>query len=351
MFPMTEYIAAEGTAGARREALNVKAGELRDRVTRQRELTVFLATLLLFTVLSFTVPQFCTASNLIELVRQIAVTGIIATAMTFLIISGEFDISVGSVVGFAGVVMAVLISQLGFNPWLALLLTLVLGAVIGLGNAFFVTYIGLPSFLVTLAGLSLWRGGAVVVSGGWPISAREAFPPTSAIYGVTGADILSIPVHVIWLIVIAVVCGWILANTRFGAHVYATGGNAQAALVMGVNTRRVKTICFVMTGVLSAFAGALLLGFLKSAQPLAAATLELEVIAAVIIGGTAMYGGAGRVVGTLIGAFLIGMIRNGIILAGASAYWQEVAVGAVILLAVSTDVIMRRRSQQRIRRA
>jgi ribose/xylose/arabinose/galactoside ABC-type transport system permease subunit len=348
---MTDHIVAEAPAAAGRETLQFRAGELRDRVTRQRELTVFLATLLLFTVLSLTVPQFCTASNLIELVRQIAVTAIIAVGMTFLIISGEFDISVGSVVGFTGVVMAVLISQYGFNAWLALLLTLGLGAMIGLGNAFFVTYIGLPSFLVTLAGLSLWRGGAVVVSGGWPISAREAYAPTSLIYGLTGADLFGIPVHVIWLALIAVVGGWVLANTRFGAHVYATGGNAQAALVMGVNTRRVKTVCFVMTSVLAAFAGALLLGFLKSAQPLAAASLELEVIAAVIIGGTAMYGGAGRVVGTLIGAFLIGMIRNGIILAGASAYWQEVAVGAVILLAVSTDVIMRRRSQQRIRRA
>jgi len=318
----------------------------RTTLARQRELTVLVATVALFVVLAVFVPQFFTAGNLIELLRQIAITGIVGIAMTYLIIAGEFDISVGSQVGLASVVMAVAIAQVGLDPWLALALTLVLGAMLGAFNAFFVIVIGIPSFIVTLASLTLWRGVAVLVSGGWPVSVRGAYPETSVIQTVTGGDIAGVPVHVLWMVVLALICGRILTSTRFGAHVYATGGNAQAARVMGIQTRRVKLICFVMLGIFCALCGALLLGFLKSAQPLAAASLELEVIAAVIIGGTALFCGAGRVSGTILGAFLIGMIRNGMILAGASAYWQEVAVGCVILAAVSADVLLRRRGQR-----
>lgn len=318
----------------------------RTTIARRRELTVFAATVLLFVVLSVFVPQFFTAGNLIELLRQIAITGIVGVAMTYLIIAGEFDISVGSQVGLASVVMAVAVAQFGLDPWFALALTLVMGALLGAFNAFFVIVIGIPSFIVTLAALTLWRGAAILVSGGWPVSVRGAYPDSSAIAIVTGGDIAGIPVHVLWMLALAAVCGWVLTSTRFGAHVYATGGNAQAARVMGIQTRRVKLVSFVMIGVFCALCGALLLGFLKSAQPLAAAGLELEVIAAVIIGGTALYGGAGRVSGTILGAFLIGMIRNGMILAGASAYWQEVAVGLVILAAVTADVLLRRRGQR-----
>jgi ribose transport system permease protein len=342
---MPENRSAEAQHEAGRIILRGRVAALQSWGARQRELTVFAATLILFTGLAIFVPEFFTASNLIELLRQIATTGIIAVAMTFLIIAGEFDISVGSIVGFAGVLMAVLIAQMGWNPWLAFAITLGAGTLIGGVNAFFVIVVGIPSFIVTLATLSLWRGAAILVSGGWPISVRAAYPDSSVIQVVTGSDIAGVHVHVIWLIAIAIIGEWVLTSTRFGAHVYATGGNPQAARVMGINTRRIKLICFVMTGLTSALAAGLLLGFLKSAQPLAGASLELEVIAAVIIGGTLLYGGAGRVSGTILGAFLMGMIRNGLILAGASAYWQEVAVGFVILVAVSADMTMRRRTQ------
>lgn len=336
----------EETGLSQRAEAPARVARWRTTLARQRELTVFAATVMLFFILAVFVPQFFTAGNLIELLRQIAITGIVGVAMTYLIIAGEFDISVGSQVGLASVVMAVAIAQFGLDPWTALMLTLVMGALLGAFNAFFVIVIGIPSFIVTLASLTLFRGVAVLVSGGWPISVRGAYPDTSAIQVLTGGDIAGIPVHVLWMVTLAVVCGRILTSTRFGAHVYATGGNAQAARVMGIQTRRVKLVCFVMLGVFCALAGALLLGFLKSAQPLAAASLELEVIAAVIIGGTALFGGAGHVSGTILGAFLIGMIRNGMILAGASAYWQEVAVGFVILAAVSADVLLRRRGRR-----
>jgi ribose/xylose/arabinose/galactoside ABC-type transport system permease subunit len=342
---MYDHLSGKAGPHAPPASLRGRAGTLQAWGARQRELTVFAATLLMFTVLAVFVPQFFTASNLIELLRQIAMTGIVAVAMTFLIIAGEFDISVGSVVGFTSVFMAVLISEIGVDPWIAFALTLVVGAALGGFNAFFTIVVGIPSFIVTLATLSLWRGAAILLSGGWPLSVRSDYPETSAIQIVTGGDVLGLPVHVLWLAAIAVVCDWVLTSTRFGAHVYATGGNGQAARVMGIGTRRVKVICFVMTGAFSALAGALLLGFLKSAQPSTATSLELEVIAAVIIGGTALYGGAGRVVGTILGAFLIGMIRNGLVLAGASAYWQEVAVGLTILVAVSAEMAMRRRTQ------
>lgn len=333
-------------AGLPKAEAQSRWGDWRTTLVRQRELTVFAATVVLFTILAVFVPQFFTAGNLIELLRQIAITGIVGVAMTYLIIAGEFDISVGSQVGLASVVMAVAIAQVGLDPWLALALTLAMGAALGAFNAFFVIVVGIPSFIVTLAALTLWRGVAVLVSGGWPVSVRGAYPDSSVIQIATGGDIAGVPVHVLWMLVLSAICGWVLTSTRFGAHVYATGGNAQAARVMGISTRKVKMICFVMLGVFCALSGALLLGFLKSAQPLAAASLELEVIAAVIIGGTALFGGAGRVYGTILGAFLIGMIRNGMILAGASAYWQEVAVGLVILAAVSADVLLRRRGQR-----
>ncbi|MBU4293098.1 MAG: ABC transporter permease, partial [Actinobacteria bacterium] len=198
----------------------------------------------------------------------------------------------------------------------------------------------IPSFIVTLGMLSILRGLALVIAGGWPISGFE----NSSFFFLTGGRILDkFPMQAIWLIIIMILGGIILTKTAFGHHVYGTGGNKQAAILAGVNTDRVKIINFIITSIVAVIAGALMLGFLKSATPLAGTGMELNVIAAAVIGGTSLLGGSGFVVGTLLGAIIMGAIKNGMILIGVSVYWQEAVLGFVIIGAVAMDTLLRRR--------
>lgn len=311
---------------------------------RSREVGVVVAALVIFLLLSMATDRFLTSSNLLTVARQISLLAIIAVGMTYLIIAGELDLSVGSVYGAAGIVMGLLIKSWGFDPWLAMLVTLLFGGAVGLFNGLVTTRIGIPSFVVTLGMLSVMRGAALLASGGWPIS---GFPRTS-FFDWTGGFLrgTQIPMMVIWMAVIMLVGGWVLAKTKFGYHVYATGGNVLAAARAGIDTNRVKVICFVMTGILAALASCLYIGFFRSAQPLAGQGLELQVIAAVIIGGTNLFGGMGSVFGTFIGAAITGMIRNGLVLLGVEAYWQEIVIGFIIILAVVLDITIRKRQQE-----
>jgi len=241
--------------------------------------------------------------------------------------------------GFSAIVLAWLMKA-GINPWLAFIIIIALAVCIGIVNGLLVTKIGIPSFIVTLGMLSVLRGLTLVIGGGWPISGFE----DSGFTFLTGGRILdTFPMQVIWLIVVMVIGGIIMSKTTFGHHVYGTGGNKQAARLAGVSTDRIKITAFVLTAVTSAIAAALFIGFLRSVSPLAGTGMELNVIAAVIIGGTNLFGGAGFVVGTLFGAIIMGAIRNGMILIGISVYWQEVVIGLVIIGAVAIDMLLRRR--------
>jgi len=311
-------------------------------ILRMRELSVLGATVLLFVALSLATPLFPAPDNLLLVARQISILAIIATGVTFLFIAREIDLSVGSTYGFMVVCLAFLIAKWSVNPWLAILATVVLGTIIGFVNGTVTTRFGIPSFIVTLGMLSMLRGAALLVSGGWPIIIR--LPPEHSFLNITaGRAWGTVPMQVFWMIGLMLIAGFVLGRTRFGAHVYATGGNEESAVLTGIPTRRVKIICFMMTGGLCGIAAALLLGQVRSGFPLTGVGFELDIIAAVVIGGTPLFGGAGSILGTLLGAAILGMITNGLVLLGASAYFEPVAKGAIIVSAILVDTLIRRR--------
>lgn len=274
--------------------------------------------------------------------RQISILAIIATGMTFLFIAREIDLSVGSIYGFLVVFLAFLIAKISLNPWIAMGITVILGACLGSLNGLITTRFGIPSFIVTLGTLSILRGAALLLSGGWPVLIK--LPEDHSFLNLTAGHAGGVvPMQIFWMVGLMLLAGFVLGKTRFGAHVYATGGNEEAAVLTGIPTKHVKTVCFAMTGALCGIAAALLLGQVRSGFPLMGSGFELDIIAAVVIGGTPLFGGAGSILGTLLGASITGMITNGLVLLGASAYFEPVAKGSIIVVAVLVDTLIRRR--------
>jgi ribose transport system permease protein len=308
-----------------------------------RGVTVLAAALLLFVALSVATPLFLQIDNLLLVARQISILAIIATGMTFLFISREIDLSVGSIYGFLVIGMAYLIGRFNVEPWAAMAIAVLAGAGLGWINGFLTTRFGLPSFIVTLGALSILRGAALLLSGGWPITISNVPEGHSFPFFTAGHLGGIVPMQIFWMTGIMLVAGFVLSKTRFGAHVYATGGSEESARLAGIATRRIKTICFAITGALCGVAGGLLLGQVGSGSPLTGSGFELDIIAAVVIGGTPLFGGAGSILGTLLGAAIMGMITNGLVLLGASAHFEPVAKGAIIVLAVLFDLLVRRR--------
>lgn len=325
---------------------------LRQWLTK-REMGIFAANVVLFLILAYVNQRdtgniFTRTENLITITRQISLTAILAIGMTYIIIAGEIDLSVGSLFAVTGITCGILIKEFHYNPWLALVLAIGLGTLVGLVNGLITTKLGVPAFVVTLGGLSSLRGVALGLAGGWPVAGL----PFNRFYEITGGYLViqtdnyfSIPMQVIWMAVLLVIGWWLLAKTRFGYHILATGSNKQAAVLAGIPTDRVKITAFMIMGCLVGIASGLQLGFFRSFQPTAGQGLELDVIASVIIGGTNLFGGSGNIIGTLLGAVIIGMINNGLILAGVPTYWQFVAIGLIIVLAVILDLQIRKRQQ------
>lgn len=311
-------------------------------LTRQRELAIGIAALLMFILLAIFARNFTQPNNLLNVARQISLIAIIGVGMTYLFIAGEIDLSVGSMLGFSVVTLAYFVVRLNLNIWLAMALTVLAGCLVGFINGFLTTRFGIPSFIVTLGMLSILRGAALIISGGWPAMLQRE---TAFIQFTAGMIANTVPAQVIWMAVIMLVGGLVLARTRFGYHVYATGGNRQAARLTGIDTDRVKLISFVLTGGLTAVAGCLLAGWIGSANPLAGLGYELDVIAAVIIGGTSLFGGAGSILGTFLGAAITGMITNGLVLLGAPPAFEQISKGIIIVLAVLVYVIIQRRQR------
>lgn len=311
------------------------------RLRRIRELGIFMTAVGIFAILAIARPNtFLTEFNLVGLVRSFALVGIVAVGMTFLFVCGEIDLSVGSGYAFLSVVMAALMVRQGWDWPVAALATLLLGAGIGLFNGIVTTVFQIPSFIVTLGMLSVLRGAALTVSGGTAIAGIDA--PTFS--RIVSADLFGIvPAQIVWFLATVVIGGWILAKSRFGYHAYAVGDNARAAANAGIDVRRTKIACFVLTGILVGLIGVITTGWLRNGNPITGQSFELNVIAAVVIGGTNLFGGSGSVLGTFLGAAIAALIQNGIILLGADIQTVPIAQGAVIILAVLLDVGIRRR--------
>jgi len=264
--------------------------------------------------------------------------GIVAVGMTFLLVAGEIDLSVGSVYGVLTVIVGLLVSVWHVDPWLATLVVVAVGLAIGTVNGAIVTRFGIPSFIVTLAMLTAYRSAALIISGQKPsVTAGEG-----QFYELTGGSIGPVPWLIVWLAVVGVVGGVALSTTTFGYHVYATGGNIEAARNSGIDTSRVKVICFAVTGALCGLIAGLLWGYLHTAAPVTGTGFEFRVIGAVIVGGVLLGGGRGTIYGSLVGAVIIGMITSGLVLLGFSQDIGDVATGALIVLVGTLDLLARR---------
>ncbi len=285
-------------------------------------------------------PYFFTADNLLNVSLQASITAIIAAGMTFVILTGGIDLSVGSVLALAGILAtAVVRVGLPFSLSLpiALAVSLLFGALSGAFAGLCVTRFSITPFIVTLALMTVWRGTAFVYTAGRPI---WELPEEFSLLG--SGRFLALPIPTIVMLLVYVLSHLALTRTRFGRHIYAVGGNIEAARLAGIRTHRVLTQVYVLSGVLSALSGVLLASRMTSGQPNAGLSYELDVIAAVVVGGTSLAGGTGSITGTFIGAMLIAVLRNGLNLLNVSSYVQQVVVGAVILLAVMLDRLRRR---------
>ncbi|WP_308250013.1 ABC transporter permease [Sphaerisporangium fuscum] len=283
--------------------------------------------------------DFLTVTNLLNVGVQAAVTAILAFGSTFVIITGGIDLSVGAVAALSAIVLAWTATDSGL-PWpVATLIALVVGLACGLVNAALIAYGKLPPFIATLAMLGVARGLALVVSQGSPI----AMPDAVSHLGDTIGGYLPVPVLVMALM--GVITAVVLNRTYAGRAMYALGGNEEAARLSGIKVNRQKLVTYALSGAFAAVAGVVLASRLASAQPQAASGYELDAIAAVVIGGASLSGGKGRAFGTLVGALILAVLRNGLNLLSVSAFWQQVVIGVVIALAVLLDTLRRRGSR------
>jgi len=309
---------------------------------RFKERGVLLVLIGLCAVFSLLTPRFLQLTNLINIMRQISEISIAAIGMTYVIICAEIDLSVGSVYGLAAMIAAnILRLNMGVSPVVpAYLGALAFGALVGLFNGVITTKLRVPAFIVTLSVLSILRGGVFGLSGGYSIA---IFPKSAAPFFFIGNSIGKVfPIQIVVMLVLNVIAALVLSKSTYGFQIYATGGNRKAADLTGINTDRIKMAAFVICGLTAAFSGLVSLAYLQSVHPSAGIGREMDVIAAVILGGTYLYGGRGTILGTFIGAAIIGVVRNGMVLMSVPAYSQEASIGAVILLAVVADIWLRR---------
>lgn len=283
---------------------------------------------ILFSILS---PYFFTTSNLLNVAQQSAIIAVISVGMTFVIITAGIDLSVGSVLAFSGVVMASVL-QSGLPIPVGILVGLLVGFGCGLVNGLLVTYGNIPPFIATLGMMSIARGAGLWYTDGRPISGFE----DSFRFLATG-EVFHIPVPVIIMLVIYALAHFVLTRTKMGRYTYAIGGNEKAAILSGINIKLYLNIIYGIAGLLSALAAVMLTARLNSAQPIAGMMYELDAIAATVIGGTSLFGGKGTVIGTLIGALIIGVLRNGLNLLGVSSFIQQIVIGSVIIGAILLD--------------
>jgi len=316
-------------AGARSHALLLSARQFGTVIG----LVVLCATLWILT------PHFLTVSNLLNVAEQTSINAVVAVGMTFVIVSAGIDLSVGSIVALSGVVLGTTL-QAGQPLAIALPLTLVAGLACGLANGALISWGRLPPFIVTLGTMSIARGAALLVTEGRPISGFE--PSFRAL--ATGR-IGFVPAPVVGMAVIYLTAHFVLTRTTFGRYVYAIGGNEEATRLSGVSVRFHKTMIYGVSGLTSAMAAVILTARLNSAQPIAGMMYELDAIAATVIGGTSLMGGDGTLAGTLVGALIMGVLRNGLNLLGVSSFLQQIVIGAVIVVAVLLDTILKRRDR------
>lgn len=302
-----------------------------DFIYQNSSLFVFLLLILTVHLLN---SNFLTVGNLLNVLRQSSINGLIAFGMTVVILTAGIDLSVGSILAFSGAATALML-QSGMHPLLTFIAGMFIGALIGAGNGVLIAYGKLQPFIVTLSTMTIFRGLTLVLTQGKPVSILG----TGSFFENLGSGyFLEIPIPIFILFFFYAVLWFTLHKTIAGRYVYALGGNEQASYIAGIKVNSVKIFVYAVSGTLSTIAGMILISRLNSSQPTLGVGFELEAIAAVVIGGTTLSGGRGRITGTLLGLLIIGVLNNSLNLMGVSAFYQQVVKGLVILIAVLLDV-------------
>jgi ribose transport system permease protein len=317
------------------------------RLFQARSTGVFAALVLLVIIGSVVSPSFFEAGNFLSVGQQVSQLGIMAVGSTFVLINGEIDLSVGSIYALTAILTGEMIAA-GTSWVIASVIGLGLGTVAGLINGLVVVYFRIPSFIVTLGTLSVFRGVALLVSGGNPTSLSTSSQNVADFSLLGQGDLFGvIPMQLVFFIVFAIIGTLVLSRSRFGYNSYAVGGNVQAARLVGIRTGRIKVTSFVLSGFTAAVAGVLGLSFLSYVQGQTGTGLEIAVISGVIVGGAALSGGSGTMWGTIVGVVFIGVLQNILNINGVSPFVQTVITGLVIIAAVGIDTWQRRRRSSR----
>lgn len=303
---------------------------------------IFLLMCIAFSIAS---PTFFTLSNIVGVFRQVSVNGILAVGMTLVIITGGIDLSIGPLAAIAGVVSAMILERSPDMLVPALLGGLVAAAVMSMWTGFLVAKMKIAPFIASLSTMSIAKGVALVIADGVPHTIKnEAYIKigNGYLWDPTKTGGISIPVPVLVIVVVAIIIAVVLYKTKYGRYIYAVGGNENAAIASGVHVTKVKFWTYVLNGALCGIAGIVLAGRITSGQPTAATGYEMDAITAVIVGGTSMSGGVGKLSGTIIGVLIIGVLNNGLILLGVSSYYQQIIKGIIIAAAVLLDMKTKR---------
>jgi inositol transport system permease protein len=302
---------------------------------------IFFILIFLFLVSSIFVQGFFSAANLTNVLRQITVVTILALGATFVIILGHINVAYGSEIAFIGCISCAVMVASG-NLFLALLTALALGFLIGAINGYVITKFGIPAFIMTLAVTTVCRGGVLLFTNATPITGMGKS------FAFIGQGYFGfMPVSVLILIILFALSWTLLNKTPFGRHIYAVGGNENAAIASGIKSKLVVMKAFILDGLMAAIAGVVLMSRMNSGQPAAGVSYEFDAITAVVVGGTSLSGGSGTLVGTIIGAIIVGIINNVLNLLNVNTYWQQIMKGVIILVAVITDVINKRSRSRR----
>ncbi|MBT2733529.1 ABC transporter permease [Bacillus sp. ISL-7] len=299
-----------------------------------REFSIVIALIIMMVIFSIIDPIYLSYNNLIDIVDQSVINGLLAIGITYAIITAGIDLSIGSIFAIVIVVVGDLLVR-GVNPILAIVAGAIIGFILGAINGLLITKLKLQPFIVTLGTMSGYRGLAYIITGGWPVLNI----PSDYRTFLDGDLFGSIPVSVILLFAFAIVSHIILKYTKFGTYIYALGGNEEATRLSGVNVTRIKIYTYAFCGVAAALSGMILLARLGSGEPTAGQSYELNAIAAAAIGGASLAGGKGNILGTLLGALLLSALKVGLVVVGVDAFWQYIATGAIIVVAAYFEVI------------
>lgn len=324
------------------KAATKQENRLWKKITKSSVFSILIILIIFIIIMLIASPGFRSISNMLSIVRLFAPIAIAGIGVMMVIITGGIDLSLGSVYGLAGVVCALLMTRLGFSTLPGIMVGCLVAMGFGCVNGLLVVKINLPPFIATLGTMSIARGLCYILTQGYPISGME-----DSFYFLGQGAILQIPTSIWAMVIVAIIFGIFLTKTVTGRRIYALGGNREATRISGVNTDKLLILVYSLCGMLAGFAGIITASKLGIGQPTSGTSFEMDAISATVIGGTSLTGGAGTVVGTIIGAAIMGILRNALVLLAVDAYWTQLILGFVIVFAVSADMISKSRAAKK----